>query len=352
MDFGSWLTNFLGASGAQAAAEAQARAQAQAQERYRQAQQDAHRRGGPPGYSFPFSPFGGFDMSDPFGMGQQPQPQQRHSNVPPPASSTAIQSLPQVVITPEDISEDAANNQECSICLEPQHVGNKATKLPCGHLFCTGCIVPWLKRNCTCPVCRYELPTNDAQFEAGRKDRMKQRKMRFRKRDLQNMSVRGLRQLMCELGISSEGCLEKSELLDRLEQSKRVELIPECPSSTVHPHVYTKSQLLAMTVPEIKDLMTRCNIAVPDQAVEKEQLLQMLVNSGRVVVSTDESTPDLDMPDSDKQGPELYSIDELRSMRVKDLKNLISAKGGSSSDCVEKSDLIQRLESLGAVRSS
>ncbi|KAF4678577.1 hypothetical protein FOZ60_016409 [Perkinsus olseni] len=352
MDFGAWLGNVIGSS--RYAAEAQARAEADAERRYRRAQESRRQQNAAAAsnFAFPFDPFGAFDLGDPFGM-DQPQQPRRESHAPPPASSTAIQGLPQVVITPEDISEDAANNQECSICLEKQHVGNKATKLPCGHIFCTGCIVPWLRKNCTCPVCRYELPTNDARFEAGRKDRMKLRKMRFRKRDLQNMSVRGLRQLMDELGVSAEGCLEKSELLDRLEDSSRVELIPECPSISAHPHVYTKSQLMSMTVPEIKDLMARCNLALPEEAVEKEQLLRMLVSSGRVIVSTDDSTDDAGVPDSgsNQAGDSgKYTLESLRSMRVKDLKNLIAAKGGSSSDCVEKADLVQRLISLGALR--
>ncbi|EER12774.1 RING-H2 finger protein ATL5O, putative [Perkinsus marinus ATCC 50983] len=349
MDFGAWLGNIMGSS--RYAAEAQARAEAEAQQRYRRAQEH-QRRAAPSGFPFGPDPFDGFDMGGLFGMAE-PQQQQRHSNVPPPASSTAIQSLPKVVVTPEDIGEDAKNNQECSICLEPQHVGNKATKLPCGHIFCSGCIVPWLRKNCTCPVCRYELPTNDAQFEAGRKDRMKQRKMRFRKRDLQNMSVRGLRQLMNEIGVSSEGCLEKSDMLDRLEASSRVELIPECPSSSTQPHVYSRSQLMSMTVPEIKDLMARCNLALPEEAVEKEQLLGMLVSSGRVIVSSDDTTDDTDMPDSDNNhagGSAQYTLESLRSLRVKELKELIASLGGSSSDCVEKADLVQRLVSLGILQ--
>lgn len=99
---------------------------------------------------------------------------------------------------------------------------------------------------------------------------------------------------MNEIGVSSEGCLEKSDMLDRLEASSRVELIPECeteispfksfhyrgigPSSSTQPHVYSRSQLMSMTVPEIKDLMARCNLALPEEAVEKEQLLGMLVS--------------------------------------------------------------------------
>ena len=66
----------------------------------------------------------------------------------PPASNSAIRSLPLVYVSVDDLLEES--NKECLICLEGHRIGSLAYKLACGHLFHTPCITKWLQKHCTC----------------------------------------------------------------------------------------------------------------------------------------------------------------------------------------------------------
>jgi hypothetical protein len=81
----------------------------------------------------------------------------------PPAAKSVVSTLPTVQIA----SEDQA--LVCAICKDMVGVGETATKLPCGHEYHGDCIVPWLGSRNTCPVCRFELRTDDPEYEEERK---------------------------------------------------------------------------------------------------------------------------------------------------------------------------------------
>merc|ERR1712039_360917 len=78
-----------------------------------------------------------------------------------------------------------------------------------------------------CPVCRYELPTDDIEYEKGRKERMAGRKIRMRRADLVYKSPKELRRLAEHLGIDIRGCCEKKEIVECIAASARVSIIQE-----------------------------------------------------------------------------------------------------------------------------
>lgn len=77
----------------------------------------------------------------------------------PPASVSCVRSLPRVII---GVGEEGL---DCAVCKEVFSLGNETTQLPCLHLYHAHCIVPWLSARNSCPLCRYELPTDDKDYE-------------------------------------------------------------------------------------------------------------------------------------------------------------------------------------------
>eukprot|EP00112_Aurelia_sp_Birch-Aquarium-sp1_P006704 Seg1734.6 transcript_id=Seg1734.6/GoldUCD/mRNA.D3Y31 product="E3 ubiquitin-protein ligase RNF181" protein_id=Seg1734.6/GoldUCD/D3Y31 len=78
----------------------------------------------------------------------------------PPAARDFIANLPTVKL----ISE------KCPICLAEFHQDEVNKKLPCKHCFHGECIIPWLKKTNSCPVCRKEFPTDNPAYEEYRKE--------------------------------------------------------------------------------------------------------------------------------------------------------------------------------------
>ncbi|CAG9329642.1 unnamed protein product [Blepharisma stoltei] len=103
---------------------------------------------------------------------------------PPPASQGAISTLPSVKINQEVIKargrlmsgfdecgeriEEDRVVLECSVCKEEFGPDEEAIDMPCQHMFHQNCLIPWLKEHNNCPVCRFELPTDDPDYEQRR----------------------------------------------------------------------------------------------------------------------------------------------------------------------------------------
>ncbi|XP_017035431.1 E3 ubiquitin-protein ligase RNF181 homolog [Drosophila kikkawai] len=79
----------------------------------------------------------------------------------PEASRRAIAELPVHVI----LESEEGGELECSVCKEPATAGEKYKILPCKHEFHEECILLWLKKTNSCPLCRYELETDDEVYE-------------------------------------------------------------------------------------------------------------------------------------------------------------------------------------------
>ncbi len=206
-------------------------------------------------------------------MPPQPAPPRRGV---PPASSRILESLPEVVITADDLIEEG--NRECSICLEEQCIGRKGCKLPCGHLYHRLCLRDWLTKHCTCPVCRFELPTDDRDFEEERKQRMKSRRVRYRLDELKNKSVAQLRELSANLGVKLSNCVDKMDIIDLLVSSKRVDVTEGVPTLE-----FSREEFMAKGVQELRELLLSFGISDVG-AIEKSDLRNRLVESGRVIV--------------------------------------------------------------------
>ncbi|KAF8082417.1 hypothetical protein N665_0827s0020 [Sinapis alba] len=77
----------------------------------------------------------------------------------PPARKEAVESLATV-----KIQEEAS--LQCSVCLDDFEIGMEAKEMPCKHKFHGDCLLPWLELHSSCPVCRYELPSDETKTSA------------------------------------------------------------------------------------------------------------------------------------------------------------------------------------------
>jgi len=233
---------------------------------------------------------GGFPMPG-FHM-QQQQSQEQRKEGPPPTSASALRSLPRIKVTAYDIA--ANESAECSICLDELVAGQPALRIPCGHLYHEDCVKDWLRKSNECPVCRFELPTDDAEYERGRRQRMAGRQLRMRRLDLTVKTVQELSRLANFIGVDVRGCLEKSELVERIAASSQVQIIPtegmdasaSSQDASAAVVVFTRSQLEALSIGEVQALMERLSVDTSD-CRDKGDLIARLVLSGRVLVTSD-----------------------------------------------------------------
>lgn len=79
--------------------------------------------------------------------------QTNSSNAAPPAPKETIDNLPVEKVAQVDVD----SREECPVCKDEFVIEEEVRLLPCKHRYHTDCIVPWLTKNGTCPVCRFSL---------------------------------------------------------------------------------------------------------------------------------------------------------------------------------------------------
>ncbi|SCM24286.1 E3 ubiquitin-protein ligase, putative [Plasmodium chabaudi chabaudi] len=91
-------------------------------------------------------------------------------NGPPPASEEIIKNLKVEKLT----LERAQELESCAICREEYKENDEVHRITdnerCRHVFHCDCIIPWLKERNSCPTCRFELPTDDQEYNCKREE--------------------------------------------------------------------------------------------------------------------------------------------------------------------------------------
>ncbi|NP_001318096.1 E3 ubiquitin-protein ligase RNF181 isoform X2 [Mus musculus] len=99
-------------------------------------------------------------------------------HLPPPAAKAVVESLPRTVIS------SAKADLKCPVCLLEFEAEETVIEMPCHHLFHSNCILPWLSKTNSCPLCRHELPTDDDSYEEHKKDKARRQQQQHRLENL------------------------------------------------------------------------------------------------------------------------------------------------------------------------
>ncbi|KAG2320675.1 hypothetical protein Bca52824_013888 [Brassica carinata] len=86
----------------------------------------------------------------------------------PPAAKSAIEALETFEAGSTSTEEGERMAVLCAVCEDAMVMGEIGKKLPCGHCYHDNCILPWLETTNSCPVCRFQLRTDDLHYERKR----------------------------------------------------------------------------------------------------------------------------------------------------------------------------------------
>ncbi|EXC17828.1 E3 ubiquitin-protein ligase RING1-like protein [Morus notabilis] len=72
-----------------------------------------------------------------------------------PAAKSAVKALERFIY--DGVSDDDESKLGCAVCMEEVVTGSLMIRMPCSHMFHQNCILKWLKKTHTCPICRFDL---------------------------------------------------------------------------------------------------------------------------------------------------------------------------------------------------
>jgi hypothetical protein len=111
--------------------------------------------------------------------------------------------------------------------------------------------------------------------------RMKSRKLRYRLDELQHKKISELREISSSLSVNISGCIDKSEIIDLLVASNKIEITEGAPNIEIGHDVFHKKG-----VGELRQLLLSFGIS-DEGAIEKNELRERLLNSGRIILIDD-----------------------------------------------------------------
>ena len=166
-----------------------------------------------------------------------------------------------------------------------------------------------------------------------------------------------MKELCRSIGLNINGCIDKSEIIDRVAHSGKVSITARVPQMKM-----TEEELYSKNVAELRHLLLSFGLSC-EGALEKSELRQKLLDSERIAIhrpsvetSDPSSYPAKLSANLKMSGEEAVSSEEqlngksppftstqLREMKLSELRSLCEEKGVSIKDCIDKEEVLQRL---------
>ena len=148
----------------------------------------------------------------------------------------------------------------------------------------------WLDRDNSCPLCKYELPTDSVVYERSRKKSMKC--VRVTKEAISKMKTAELTRLCEYIGVDLSKCIDRSDLETTLKNSGKIKLIEEEkedlislkdevsdePLSLISRVRWNSENLSCLRVRDLKFLMQRLNLST-NGCITRSDLINALVDA-------------------------------------------------------------------------